>query len=289
MNVLVTGGSGLVGRHVIDQLKADHRITNLDLNAGSRTDIRQLQGDVLHLPDLTKKLKGFDAVVHLAGIPHPLIEPPEKVFQVNVMGTFNVLEAAVRNDIRKVVFLSSESTLGFAFSTTRQWPEYVPVNEEHPLRPQDAYGVSKVAGELLCAAASRRSGMQTVCLRAPWIWVPEKKEVAFYQSLVDEYHKWEKNLWAYIHVFDVARAIQCSLEYMPPSGHDVFFICAEDNWTDVDSRELLARFYPETRIDRNMKNRESLISSGKARRMLRFTPAFDRSHLLHSGTKQKHP
>lgn len=280
MKVLITGGSGLVGRHVVTALSQEHEVANLDINPPARREVPFIQADVLDPATLREKTAGFDAVVHLAGIPHPLNETGERVFRVNVMGTFNMLEAALDNGIRKFVLMSSESTLGFAFSSRRTWPEYVPIDEQHPLRPQDPYGLSKVACELLCAGYSRRSNLSTVCLRAPWIWVPDQPEVEMYRRLVAEYDQWHKNLWAYVHVADVAQAVSLSLLTSLPEKHDAFFICADENWTDFATKELMKRFYPETKRIGDLRDRASLISNEKARRILGFSPKFSRSDIL---------
>jgi len=283
MRVLVTGGSGLVGRFVVDELTKNHEVEILDLVPPHRSDLRFHQCDILNYDLLIAAIlnRPFDAVVHLAGIPHPLNHPPEVVFRTNALGTFHMLEACTRAGIQKFIFMSSESTLGFAFSTTRIWPANVPVDENHPTRPQDAYGQSKLTGELLCAGYSARTGMQTICLRAPWIWCPVESEVAMYRNLVKEYEKWHKNLWAWIHVSDVAGAITRALEVALPSPHEVMFICAGENWTGEESRELLARFYPETtRIGKEMSGPASLISSYKARTHLKFVPKYRVSDIL---------
>lgn len=285
MRVLVTGGSGLVGRHVVDALSRERDVTNLDINPPHHKGVPFIQADILDLALMKEKTAGYDAIVHLAGIPHPLNEPGEKVFRVNVMGTSNVLEASVHNGIRKFILMSSESTLGFAFSTARTWPDYVPIDESHPLRPQDPYGLSKIMCELLCREYSRRSGIATICLRAPWIWVPDPGELDMYRKLVAEYGQWSKNLWAYIHVADVAQAISRALDSSLPENHEVFFVCANENWTDIDTRELIRESYPEIpRISESVTKRDSFISNAKARRLLGFTPRFDRTDIL--GTKR---
>lgn len=288
MKVLVTGGSGLVGRFVVDELTKNHEVEILDLVPSHRSDLRFHKLDILN-PDILKtailnQSPRYDAVVHLAGIPHPLNHPPEVVFRTNALGTFHMLEASARAGIRKFVFMSSESTLGFAFSTTRLWPAYIPIDENHPVRPQDAYGQSKLTGELLCGGYSARTGMQTVCLRAPWIWCPLESEVAQYRTLVREYQQWHKNLWAWIHVLDVSRAIAAAVEAALPTAHEVMFICSAENWTGTESRELLARFYPETtKISSSLSGAASLISSNKASAVLGFTPKQRVSDILGSG------
>ncbi len=271
MKVLVTGGSGLVGRYVVDALAQAHQVAVADRRLPHRRDVPFFSVDVLDLSALIKVFDGFETVVHLAGIPHPLNDPPEDVFRVNAMGTFNVLEASARSGIRRVVFMSSESTLGLAFAGTRLAPLYLPIDEEHVLRPQDPYGLSKVTGEMLCRGYSDRFGIETICLRAPWIWVPEEKERAFYRRLIDEYPRWYKNVWAFVHVDDVAGAVSLALDANLDRKHDFFFITADENWTGRGSRALAAEFYPETKeLRQGFEGTCSFISSSKAKRKLGY-------------------
>lgn len=281
MKILVTGGSGLVGRYVVDHLAQQWEVEVLDIRPPHRREIPFVQVDVLDFARLVPLVRGYDAVVHLAGIPHPLNEPAERVFRVNTMGTFNILEACALNRVPRFVFMSSESALGFAFSTRRIWPEYLPIDEQHPLRPQDPYGLSKLCGEQLCAAYTRRLEMDTICLRPPWVWVPETQEVAFYRTLVDHYEQWWKNLWAYIHVFDLAKAVELSLQMKAEGKYSVYFVCADENWTQEESRSLARRFFPETsRIAETLTGRASLISNARARAELGFAPSFTVLDLL---------
>ena len=275
MKVLVTGGSGLVGRYVVQTLRADHEPEILDLRQPSAVDVRFHRVDLLDAQSLKRSVRGFDAVVHLGGIPHPLNDPADVVFRTNALGTFNLLEACAAQGIKKFIFMSSESVLGFAFSTTRMWPLSLPIDERHPLRPQDPYGWSKVTCEQLCSGFTRRTGMQTICLRPPWIWAPEPKEIAFYRQLRAEYPNWFKNLWAYIHVLDVAAAVRNCLERADLPLHDSFFICASENWTGQESRSLAAKFFPETtQIDDGFAGSASFISSKKAKKGIGFEPKY---------------
>jgi UDP-glucose 4-epimerase len=281
MRILVTGSSGLVGRYVADELARDHEVHLLDVQHPHRDDLVFHQIDLLDSKASRRTIKGYDVVVHLAGIPHPLNNPPEQVFRTNTVGTFNVLEACAQNEIRRCIFLSSESTLGFAFSSSRMVPEYVPIDESHPLRPQDPYGLSKLACELLCQGYTRKTGMQTLCLRPPWIWVPEPKEVELYRQLIRDYVSWSKNLWACIHVKDVAQAVRLCIESSSLPPQDVFFICADENWTGIESRTLVKQFYPETNLPTiGFKGMASLISNEKARKGFGFQPQFSPKDIL---------
>jgi nucleoside-diphosphate-sugar epimerase len=120
-----------------------------------------------------------------------------------------------------------------------------------------------------------------MCLRAPWIWVPEDKERLMYKRLVDEYQKWSKNLWAFIHVKDVAKAIALSIDANGSQSHQSFFITADDNWTGRDSRELATRAFPETRILKpDFTGSSSFISSNKAKTELKFFPRYRTSDIF---------
>jgi len=275
MRILVTGGSGLVGRHVVAALSGHHEVTNLDLRPPGKEGTPSIQADVLNIDEMRRVVRDVDAVVHLAGIPNPLHEPGEKVMRVNVQGTFNVLSAAAENGIGRFVLMSSESTLGFPFSTQRIWPEYVPIDEDHVLRAHDPYGLSKILAEALCARFSMQAGLTTICLRPPWIWVPDPSEKEFYRNLIREYEQWPKNLWAYIHVNDVIQAVEAALTASLPSKHETFFICADENWVREKPRNLLQRFYPETKkILTLQEDTGSLISTRKAKQILGFSPRF---------------
>jgi UDP-glucose 4-epimerase len=272
--VLVTGGSGAVGAYVVDELlQHGYTLGVLDLVAPRQAQVRFHQADIRDLDAVLAAMDGYDAVVHVAGIPHPLNDPAKRVFDVNVNGTFNTLEAAAQHGISRVVMTSSESTLGFAFMTQAMVPLYVPIDEQHPNRPQDPYGLSKVVCEQICQSYSARYAMVTICLRAPWIWLPQESQRAFYRSLVAEYGSWNKNLWAFVDARDVAVAHRLALEAPLETRHEAFFITAADNWTGRRSRELLAQYYPgvdgsSTLID----GTQSLISHAKAARLLGYRP-----------------
>jgi len=281
MKVLVTGGSGLVGRYVVDGLSSDMDVDVLDVKPYPKEGTRTHSVDVLDLRECTRVIAGYDGVVHLAGIPHPLNDPPDRVFQTNTMGTFNVLEACAINGVKRFVFVSSESTLGLAFSSNRICPRYFPIDEEHPLAPQDPYGLSKAAAELLCAGYARRVGMRIAALRPPWIWVPEDKERALYQGLVREYAKWPQNLWAFVHVYDLVDAIRRALGVKSSDPFETFFITADENWTGIESRSLISHFFPETaRIAESIVGAASLISSEKAKKMLGYQPSYSVADIL---------
>ncbi len=173
MNILVTGGAGYIGSGLILKIReefTDSAITSLDNLTRGNYDLihhlhregrcRLLVGDVRKKSDLEKVIgRETSAIVHLAavvGIPM-CKENPQKAIATNVYGTHNVLEAARRDDVEKVIFASSAAVYGN--------PVRTPVSEDHPLRPVNLYGVTKLSGEMLLYQQYVNHGLDTVSLR----------------------------------------------------------------------------------------------------------------------------
>jgi nucleoside-diphosphate-sugar epimerase len=269
LKVVVTGGSGRIGRYVIRELLGKHEVTDFDMKKPEK-GIEFVVGDITRLEDCMKAFKGADVVVHLAAIPDPLKDPPERVFRMNVMGTFCVLEAAANCGVKKVVATSSDSALGFIFSKRPLVPEYFPMDENHPLRPQDPYGLSKLIDEEICRSYSAAYGIETICLRPCWVWFPEN--AGYYLDFVEKPDDFVKNLWLYVDARDVAQAFRLALE-KESLLHDVFFVTAEDNTSRIDTLKLIEKYYPQVpKISERLKGRSSLIDCSKARRILGYKP-----------------
>ena len=187
MNVVVTGGSGKAGRPLVEELasgaggKARHDVLVLDKAPISEGEgVRYLAGDVEDLGCVRAALSGADAVIHLAGIHTHGILPNEDTFRINATGTFNVHEAAWRLGIPRVVTMSSEAVLGWAPGSWEREhvPDYLPIDEDHPVGAQDAYGLSKVVSEAIARSYTAKCGMETVILRPPWIVSPKELETS---------------------------------------------------------------------------------------------------------------
>ena len=169
-SVLVTGALGVVGRAVVPVLRsAGHHVVATDLpHTACAADVHADLVDAGQADALIGK-GAFTAVVHAAAIPAPGNHPPHVVFANNMMVTFNVVEACVQSDVRRLVNISSVGVLGLHYAQRRFLPDYLPIDEEHRLRPQDPYGLSKLFGEQLCDAAVRRSGLRCISLRPAWV------------------------------------------------------------------------------------------------------------------------
>lgn len=276
--VLVTGGSGLVGKYVAKDLSADYEVSVADKNEPG-LDVNFYSVDVTRSESFKIVEDGFDVILHLAGIPTPLNDPAEMVFEVNTLGTFNTLRFAAERNVKKVILASSESVLGFAFARQSHTPLYFPIDEQHPLEPQDAYGLSKLCSEEVMKSFSRAYGIHSVSLRFPWIWVPEDKERQVYRQLIADYPNWYKNLWAWVHVHDVSQAFAKAIEF-GSENFDRFFIASDENWTGFPAEELIRKFYNGVQIVHSLDGPKSLISSDLARVVLKYSPRFKVSDIF---------
>ena len=173
MRIFFTGGSGKAGRHVAPYLAAQgHQVTNADLVPLGHPAVADLRVDLTDAGETYSALAGlatfdeldlpeqptYDAVVHFAAVPAILLRSDAATYATNVLSTYNVLEAATRLGVRKIVFASSETTHGICFAQGERRPRYLPVDEDHPTVPEDAYATSKVAGEVTARSFQARTG-----------------------------------------------------------------------------------------------------------------------------------
>jgi len=270
MRIVVTGGSGLVGRRVVRLLSGRHEIVNLDLRPGEAAGARYVRADILDADAVRRALEDADAVVHAAAIPGPSLGTTDDIYHANVRGTETVARAALAAGVGRFVHISSDAVLGIVFSKGKVRPRYFPVTEDHPLNPVEPYGRSKLlAEEVLRDLADER--MTVVSLRPPWVWVPE--EYWQYRTLTRSPEKWSDGLWAYVHGDDLALAVARAVELAVPSGFHAVFLAAPDNGTVFRTRRLLDMFYPEVPVRQGISGFGSLLSSRRADALLGFRPS----------------
>ena len=280
MRIVVTGGSGRLGRYVTKELSRDHEVTVFDRIEPTDPAVRFRKGDITNILDCRRACEGMDAAVHLAAIPDPLRDPAEAVFRVNTMGTFNIHQAACEAGMRKVVHASSNSVYGFHFRKEGEEPipEYLPIDEDHPQRPADPYGLSKKLGEEIAMSFTRQYGIATVAIRICWVWFPENLK-DYVTSANDP--KGFMGLWSLIDCRDAAVAFRLAVEADDLRSFESFVITATDNGTPYQSRDLVRKYFSE-RIEyrRDIRGRNSLFDGAKAKAVLGFSPRYTAAEIL---------
>ena len=274
--VVVTGGSGKLGRAVVaDLLRHDLSVVNVDQSPPPadqgcphiRIDLTDFGQTVEALT--TTPSDGVDAVVHLAAIPAPGITSNAATFANNAPSTYNVFSAARLAGIRNVVWASSETVLGLPFDTP---PPYLPVDENYPPRPESTYSLVKTLEELMAVQFCRWDPrLKMVGLRFSNVMTPDDY-AGFAQFQQDPVlRKW--NLWSYIDARDGAQAVRRALLW-ETTGTEVFIIANADSVMNESSASLAAKVFPSVEVRKDLGEHETLLSIDKARRILGYEPQY---------------
>lgn len=270
MKIVVTGSSGKAGRAVVEDLMAHgHDVLGVDLiRPPADTGGRVLQADLTDLGQVMEVLRGADAVVHLANIPASGLHPPAKTFQDNTAMNYHVFSAAADLGLSRVVWASSETTLGLPFDTP---PRYAPIDEAHYPLPESSYALSKVVAETMAEQFSRRTGIPFIGLRFSNILNPERYRTFPETCWLDaKARRW--NLWGYVDELDVAQSCRCSLT-ADIQGSENFIIAAADTVMNRPSRQLMEEVFPNVPVAEDLPEFGTLLSIEKARRLLGYEPA----------------
>jgi nucleoside-diphosphate-sugar epimerase len=282
--ICVTGATGQAGRATVRELRehgydvtaTDITVTRDDLEAGT------LRADLTDYGQATEVLRGTTAVVHLANIPAPGLCTPSVTFNANMTMNFNVFHAAASLGLSRVVWASSETTLGLPFGMDRQQmpflevegppPRYAPVDEDHYPAPTVTYALSKVASETIASHIAGWSGIPFIALRFSNIMAP-----ADYQEFPSAWpdprvRRW--NLWGYVDVRDAAVACRLALEAPQEavSGSPSFIIAAGDTVMNRPSSTLLAEVFPDVPLTREVGEFGTLLAIDRARQVLGYEP-----------------
>ncbi|UWR23682.1 NAD(P)-dependent oxidoreductase [Sulfitobacter sp. S190] len=289
MRIVFTGGSGKAGKHAIAYLKArGHVVLNVDLTAvdlpgvqtriADMTDAGQMH-DVMHSYAGLDELgtgngpQPFDAVVHFAAVPRILIHPDNETFRINTVGTYNVIDAALKAGIRKIVFASSETTYGVCFADGHRLPDYLPVDEDHPTVPEDSYAMSKVCNEATARSFQARTHADIYGLRINNVIEPhEYKEI--FPRFVEDPSLRERNIFGYIDARDLGHMVDCCLR-TDGLGYEIFNVANPDLSVDMTTQALCAQFYPDVPVREELEVHQTVYAIDRARRLVGFAPQHD--------------
>jgi len=248
---------------------------NVDFRAADLTD----QGQTWEL------VTSFDPdhVIHFAAYPNPLGHGGAHVYKNNTISTYNVLSAAGSAGA-DVVWASSETVYGTVFAEPSFLPDYFPITVDHPLRPEDPYGTSKVAGEEVAKMTARRYDVSVASVRPSWINYPGEYHTATIRENFDPetadleddfgitFHAASGNFFSYVDIRDVVSLVERAME-VAFDGHEPFMAVADENLLGVDTLEAVEAVYGDLPDEIDISGDESAIDYANAREVLDWAPA----------------
>jgi UDP-glucose 4-epimerase len=235
MRVFLTGAAGKIGSAIRQALaEAGHDVHSCDIASGC---------DVTRPTDISSEMMGCDTVVHAAAYPEEGSVSSATLMETNVIGTWNVLEAARTLGLKRVVYLSSVNALGIFLG--QRDPDYLPIDDAHPVYAVHPYPLSKRIGEIMCDAYHQLTGTPTICLRFPRVYEPHQYAETEQRWEADPRTEW-RPYWeygAFIDVRDAATATIAALE-CPNLGFATLLVAARDAAVSCPSRDLAERLLP---------------------------------------------
>lgn len=284
--IVFTGGTGKAGRHAVPHLLAKgYSILNVDLKPLDLPGVNTLIADMTDGGQVFNALTthfGFDgydagkppsppdAVVHFAAIPSVMIEPDNTTFTKNVVSTYNVIEAAMKLGVRKVIVASSETTYGVCFAEGDQNYHSFPLEEDYDINPMDSYGLSKVINEKTARAFAMRYGADIYALRIGNVIEPH--EYDRFLAFVADPPSRKRSAWSYIDARDLGEIVHLCLQ-KDGLGYQVFNAVNDTITADMPTQEFLARYSPGVPITRPLEGFEAPLSNRKTREVLGFREA----------------
>jgi nucleoside-diphosphate-sugar epimerase len=273
VKIVVTGATGLLGSHTAKFLASQgHEVVGVDRKAGEVEGVKIVVGDISDLAFCDSVIAGADGVVHLGAIPNPIDVRQYEVFKNNTVSTFAVFTAAAQAKVKTVVYASSLSAYGFAYSDEWTSPLFVPVDESHPMIYEESYALSKEVNELSAKMWSKRCDAAFVAMRFPWTNMPDKTlelarrfELEETGQVLDENPRFppgivSKILWTYLDLRDATAAIEVVLKSDIKGAH-AFNFAAPDTMAKKPTAELMARFHPKSEVRGDISGHKAPLSS----------------------------
>ena len=287
MRVLFTGGSGKAGKYVVEHLvQRGHKVLNIDktilvhdtvqtrladiTDAGQMFDVMSSYANYDEL-DETAGPKTFDAVVHFAAVPRFMMASDHECYRVNTLGTYNVIDAAVKLGVKKIIFASSETTYGICFANGDRKPDYLPIDEHHSVVPEDAYAMSKVVNEVTARSFQKKSGFDIYGLRINNVIEPHEY-IQNFPTYIKNPELRRRNIFSYIDARDLGQMVERCLA-TDGLGYELFNVANDDHSVALSSAQLIQKYYQGVPVhDAQMKG--SFYSNEKAKKLLGFVPQY---------------
>lgn len=268
--VVVTGGSGRLGQQVVGHLvNQGLDVLSLDRVPPRVTRCPSWIADLTRAGDVYQAVRNAAAVIHLAAWQAPNLAPDSETFTNNVSATYNVLKAASDSGIGRVVLASSLAAFGYLYAPDIEAPEYLPLDESHPSRPRDPYGLSKVVGEQVAESFVRRGALSIVSLRFPG--VNFDPTFATFPNRWRDPERRARGFWTYIDARDAAAACHQALT-ASITGHVVLNVAAPDNGMEQPTIDLIGQYLPRVPEIRGVREGNwSGMDSSAAKQVLGFS------------------
>jgi nucleoside-diphosphate-sugar epimerase len=272
MRIAVTGARGMIGTATVKYCRAqgaDVMAADSVGRPGEGEFTRFLNADLTDLGQVYDVLDGADAVIHLAAIAAQRVFPSAKTFFTNVGMTWNVLEAAARLKIKRVVMASSIQVINTIVPRSPLRFQYLPLDEDHPAVPHEDYGMSKKVGEVLADSFAEHWGLSAISFRFPFVSSPEW----FARLPFADPEPAHVAAGAYLHLDDAARACYLAATAdLPPNSHHVLYVAARDSCVALPSAEWARKYHPEAELRPGVDGHASLVSGARAEKLIGFTP-----------------
>ena len=281
--IVFTGGSGIAGRHVISSLLSKgHKILNLDLQHLQNPDVHTIKIDLTHSGQVFNGLSSHfkieepfqepvrtpDAVIHFAAFPRNMLVSDDELFRINTLSAYNVIEAACKLGIKKIVLASSVTTYGVTYAEGDvDYPSF-PVTEDLDVDPMDTYAISKVCMERVAKGFARRFGVDIYVLRIGAVITPDEHEQKF-KAYVKSPEMWKAHGWSYTDVRDLGG--MCNLCVAKDGlGFQIFNATNDEITNETSTEEFLRKLCPSTPFTREMGRFEAPLSNRKIKELLDF-------------------
>jgi len=286
-----------LARYVIEYLlEREYPVTGFDVNAPDPAQYPQnvpfVKGNLTSLEDCMRavSLSEAEAIIHLAAIPYDTVMlpgekrmqrlPEDECMKVNTMGTYYLMDAARRfKHVKTVVFASTYYTLGLGrrISGTPFQVDYLPIDEEHPTRPEDTYGLSKLLGEEILRAFTRAYGIRSVVFRLQGIdWPFQKEKYSYGITFEPREHIGGPvgTTYQYVDPRDAAQAFALAIEADHLEPFEVFYLLTDSRHVE-ETKEVVAKVWPDLKeMASNLEGTEGLITARKLRTKLGYVPRY---------------
>lgn len=283
-SVAVTGGNGKIGSEILAHL-GEHGYRTVNISRGKQRENvsdEYITTDILDAGETYGAVAAadVDAVIHMATITNPHHHPEYRTYESNVMSAAHVLEASNSLGLEAVCLASSINAMGSEHQQRPADVRYLPVDEDHPLTPDDPYGIAKHAMEVTADGIGRRPSTDMTISSLRYPWVPNEEEMREHfverdrslEGLSDAHAATARDvLFSYLHIEDASeiarKAIEADFE-----GHEVFWAVAADTTASVSTAELVSEYFSGADVRTDFTDHECLVDLSKAATLLGWEP-----------------